>query len=263
MHGRPVPAARHGAPRYAASTPEGLPCPTGGGAGTDMEPDDRDAHGMDGDDEDRDDKMLGELLRAHATRHRAGPALEAGIRAEIALQSAAAPRPPRPARWRWPAWGLAAAGFACGMLATLAVVLFAGHGGGTGGLENELVASHIRALMPGHLTDVASTDQHTVKPWFQGRLDYSPPVRDLAADGFPLVGGRLDYVAGRPVAALVYRRRQHFINVFVWPAAADTRAELAEHQGYHVLHWRAQGMQYWAVSDVNAEDLRALGRLLR
>jgi anti-sigma factor RsiW len=119
--------------------------------------------------------------------------------------------------------------------------------------------------MGAHLFDVRSTDQHTVKPWFLGKLDFSPPVDDFAPLGFPLVGGRLDYVAGRPVAALVYQRRQHTINVFVWPAAdsneapTDTRAL----RGFQVRHWTRDGMAFWAVSDLNDTELDQFARALR
>ncbi|SRR6266581_3191730 len=213
--------------------------------------------------EEHDPELSG-LIRAHATRYRASPALESTVRTEIALQSAAERRPPRSLPWRWPAWGFAAAGFAGGIIVSALVVLAAGRPGDAADkLEGELVNSHVRALMANHLTDVASADQHTVKPWFQGKLDYSPPVQDLAGQGFPLIGGRLDYLSGRAVAALVYRRRDHLINVFVWPDAAEEPRKPNIHQGYNVLGWRGAGMQYWAVSDLNAEELKTLGSLLR
>ena len=125
-------------------------------------------------------------------------------------------------------------------------------------LATQLIASHVRSLMASHLTDVASSDQHTVKPWLDAKLDFAPPVVDLASEGFPLVGGRLDYLDNRAVAALVYQRRKHFINLFVWPgetgAARSTMA--MSHEGYQLLHWIDSDFNYWAVSDVNANDLQ-------
>ncbi len=125
-------------------------------------------------------------------------------------------------------------------------------------LATQLIASHVRSLMANHLTDVASSDQHTVKPWLDAKLDFAPPVVDLSQQGFPLIGGRLDYLDNRPVAALVYQRRKHFINLFVWPgetgAARPTMA--MSHEGYQLLHWADPDFNYWAVSDVNANDLQ-------
>jgi anti-sigma factor RsiW len=132
-------------------------------------------------------------------------------------------------------------------------------------LTDEVVASHVRSLLAGHPADVASTDQHTVKPWFAGKLDYSPVVIDLAAQGFPLVGGRLDYLGHHPVAALIYRADRHVINVFTWPTAYEPDGAgpvAASRQGFHVRHWTQGGMTYWAVSDVSEDRLQRLSRLL-
>ncbi|PYL84587.1 MAG: hypothetical protein DMF17_10880 [Verrucomicrobia bacterium] len=126
-------------------------------------------------------------------------------------------------------------------------------------LATQLIASHVRSLMANHLTDVASSDQHTVKPWLDAKLDFAPAVVDLSSEGFPLIGGRLDYLDNRPVAALIYQRRKHFINLFVWPAAPDETRTLKTitHQGYQLLHWADSDFNYWAVSDVNEKDLQA------
>ncbi len=132
-------------------------------------------------------------------------------------------------------------------------------------LADDVLASHIRSLMPGHLTDVPSSDQHTVKPWFNGRLDYSPPVYDFAGRGYPLLGGRIDYVGGRAVAALAYGRRQHVINVLLWPAASGPAGgpSTRTRQGYHELHWTTPDYTYWVVSDLGLAELQEFAQLLR
>jgi anti-sigma factor RsiW len=117
--------------------------------------------------------------------------------------------------------------------------------------------------MASHLTDVGSSDQHTVKPWFDGKLDFAPPLEDLADAGFPLLGGRLDYIGGRPVAALVYGRRRHTINLFLWPREGTRAPQPLTRQGYHALHGVAGGVEYWAVSDASAADLATFVRALR
>jgi len=157
------------------------------------------------------------------------------------------------------------------LAAALVVVAYAGWRVRSGALGDayqnvlaaQIVDAHLRALQPGHLTDVVSSDQHTVKPWFDGRLDFSPPVRDFTNQGFPLQGGRLDIVHGRSVAALVYGRHKHLVSVFIWPVAEkDTGPRWGSQQGYQWVHWRKSGMQFWAVSDAALDDLQQLQRLL-
>jgi anti-sigma factor RsiW len=133
------------------------------------------------------------------------------------------------------------------------------------GLVNDIVSSHVRSMLANHVTDVSSSDQHTVKPWFSGKLDYSPPTKDLTDQGFPLVGGRLDYIDNRPVAALVYRRNQHVINLFVWPSN-NTRIgqeEQLARQGYNLIHWTQAGMTYWLISELNLPELKECAQLLQ
>jgi anti-sigma factor RsiW len=130
-------------------------------------------------------------------------------------------------------------------------------------VADEVVGQHVRALTNGHLFDVRSNDQHTVKPWFLGKLDFSPPVEDLSSIGFPLVGGRLDRVAGRAVAALVYQRRLHPINVYIWPTVEWTAADTRSIRGFQIHHWSRSGMSFWAVSDLNDAELSEFARALQ
>ena len=207
-------------------------------------------------------------LRGEVPYHAAPSALRAAVQARIAAVAAPAEALHTPQRAPWwkrlprPRLG-GAASFGAGMAfaACLAVVLLLPQG--HSGLPEDVVAGHIRGLQPGHLMDVVSTDQHTVKPWFDGRLDYAPPVKDLKAVGYPLAGGRLDYLAGRPVAALVYQRRQHLIDLFVWPDKGHAQAGPAEgsRNGYNFVRWSRDGMVFWAVSDVNARELADFARL--
>jgi anti-sigma factor RsiW len=132
-------------------------------------------------------------------------------------------------------------------------------------LIDDLVGSHVRSLMVSHLTDVTSSNLHVLKPWFSGKIDFSPLIRDASDHGFPLVGARLDYVAGNPVAAVVYRRGQHVINLFMWRSASDNKIPdtVVTRQGYNLVHWTQGSMTFWLVSDLNRKELEDFGRILQ
>lgn len=201
-------------------------------------------------------------VRAHMPRFDAPPGLEQKIRSQLGLRKRI---PPASAGVLsgWRSWAVAAsmAGFVL-----VGSVLFTTMRPKAGNqlLADEVVSSHIRSLLANHLSDVASTDQHTVKPWFSGKLDFAPVVKDLAPAGFPLAGGRLDYLNDHTVAALIYKRRKHTINLFLWPGnTPDTVPQVQTVRGFNIVHWTQGRMNYWAISDLNATELEELARDLR
>ena len=198
------------------------------------------------------------VLRESLPRYAAPPALVRKVRAAVLAETKPATEPEQGKRGvliRWPVWS--AAGIAALAVFSLGLGFAWGNARARGNLlVDEAVTDHIRSLQFNHLSDVASTDQHTVKPWFAGKLDFAPPVVDLAAAGFPLIGGRLEHLAGRPAAALVFHRRAHAINLFIWPAAAGS---ISSHQallsGYHTQSWSQRGFNFLAVSEIPAAEL--------
>lgn len=197
-----------------------------------------------------------------ATRRRAAPPAREDAAASPARSPVPHPPPPQrprpPQRWTWAGFGALAGSLATAAAVWLVVLPLQREAA----LQDELVGHHVRALMPGHLADVASTDRHTVKPWFQGKLDYAPPVEDPSPDT-PLVGGRLDVVGGRPVAVLVYRQRAHVIDAFVWPTSKASALRSQQLRGFSVVSWSDGAMQHWLVSDLNGPALAAFAEQLR
>lgn len=190
------------------------------------------------------------------------PALEQRLRARLRQSAGLRPAPQpffRP-------WGAAAAVLLVVALFALGVFLLSrgAYPGQESVVAQEVEVAHVRSLLPGHLTDVVSSDQHTVKPWFDGKLDFSPPVLDLSAQGFPLAGGRLEYIDGHPAAALVYLRNKHVINLLVWPSTASPGPlQLSSVNGYHLFQWRQGAMEFWAASDLETAELRAFVELIQ
>ena len=200
-------------------------------------------------------RALRTALRTSALYFTPPPSLHKRVRATVRRANRA---DTRPMWWTW--GGLSVA------VAMASVILLVWSGGlmhmrspVDEHLLQDVIAGHVRSLMVNHLTDVVSADQHTVKPWFEGHVDFAPPVPDLTAQGFPLVGGRLDYLDNRPVAALVYKRQQHVINLFIWPApsGATRPASTVTRYGYNLVQWTTAGMTYWAISTLNAPELEA------
>jgi anti-sigma factor RsiW len=212
--------------------------------------------------EQRSLEELHEAAGAGELYYRAPAGLRKRVRAALHEESkaSAAPR-----RLLWSFLGLGAVAMLIAMVAWGAYVRGQAATVQSGLVAQEAIAGHMRSLMGDHLTDIAYSDKHVVKPWFAGKLDFSPVVGDWASQGYPLVGGRLDYIDGRPVAALVYKLREHVINLFTWPSrsGADAAVQGSSYQGYNVFHWTQAGMTYWAVSDLNEAELRAFVRLVQ
>jgi anti-sigma factor RsiW len=207
-------------------------------------------------------RALSSAMRAHATYHTAPTATAARVRAALNQAGEYPSTRFKPS----PRWLSLAASVTFAAFLGAGVTYWGAQPSPDELLAREAVAGHVRSLMiAGRSTDVSSSDQHTVKPWFNGKLDFSPPVLDLTGEGFTLVGGRLDYLASRPVAALVYRHRQHVINLFIWPNTgnADQPLRTQLHQGYHVMHWAQADMNYWTVSDLNPADLQTFSVLIQ
>lgn len=199
-------------------------------------------------------------IRTNLPYHRAPPGLAARIGAALPREAPPVFVETRP--WfRWPAFGMAGTGLA-GALAGVALTVLVM--GGQDDMARGVIDSHVRSLQAGHLTDVLTSDQHTVKPWLSARLDVSPQVIDLKEAGFPLVGGRLDYVDGHQAAAVVYQRARHTINLFAWasPGKSDEAFHTEARQGFNMVTWRHGGITYYAVSDVEADQLETFARLV-
>jgi anti-sigma factor RsiW len=208
-----------------------------------------------------DSQVIRRSLKTESLYFKAPADLQKRIQRSVRLAAKAE----APAGWLSASWFKIAAPIAATALVVLMLVPYFAAPSSEELLTQEVVASHIRSLMVNHLADIPSTDEHTVKPWFNGKLDFSPPVSDLAKQGFPLVGGRLDYLNNRPVAALVYQRDKHVINVFVWPSdsSAQSGAPIKTRQGYHVIRWTGSGMTFWVVADLETNQLTTLADLLK
>jgi anti-sigma factor RsiW len=207
-------------------------------------------------------RALSVALGAQARYHRARPVVAAGIKSALDKIDAASGTNLR----QTPRWLSLAASVAFAAFIGSGITYWLAGPSQEELLTQEVIASHVRAQMvAGRLTDVSSSDSHTVKPWFNGKLDFAPPVLDLTTQGFPLVGGRLDYLANRPVAALVYRHRQHLIHLFIWSAAdrPNTARHALTRRGYQVFYWSNAAMHYWAVSDLNADALKSFSNLIQ
>jgi anti-sigma factor RsiW len=215
-----------------------------------------------------DARQLRDAIRESADYHPAPAQLRARLAASIAPQKAVvpAPRSPKPATavQRWFGWRPLAASLGFASVLAVAVNLAWLQSSKVEQLTDDVVASHVRSTLGQHLVDVSSAEKHTVKPFLSSKLGFSPPVDELGVPGSTFLGGRVDYLDGRPVAALVYRQGPHVVNSFVWPmAAADSPPSLSEARGFRVAHWVERGMAHWVISDVNREEFQAVVRAVQ
>ena len=205
------------------------------------------------------ERRLRTAVQAHVLPLRASDRLRSSVRTLVRAQARRSQ-----ARRTWlPTWAATAAALFLGVAGGWQLATWRAPRADGSDLATEVVAGHVRSLEGTHLTDIPSSEHHTVKPWFAGKLDFSPPVPDFTTQGFPLIGGRLDYLGDRQVAALVYGRGQHVINLFVWPARDSNAPPAAtSRRGYHVVHGTAGAMTYWAISDLNASELSQFAQLV-
>lgn len=223
-----------------------------------------------------EDQELSQQIRELATRHAAPESLRAGLRSHLALAAAVQAKKPRRTALAWlagcrdavlagprMAWSTGISGFALGVLAMAFVPGTIDRLGLVDPDETDVTGSHLRALRWGPLVQVVSTDRHTVKPWFQGKLDFAPPVLDLASDGFPLQGGRVEQLGRTTAAGLVYGHNLHVIDMYIWPSTRDQAAQPATVRGFNTLRWSQGGMQYWLVSDLDKSEVDRFARLWR
>jgi anti-sigma factor RsiW len=200
-------------------------------------------------------------IRTEVTPHRAPAHLQQSIQAALRKAAASEPQAPR-MHWNWMAVAASVLLFAS---TAWNIASFRSRASAKDILAQEVLSSHLRSLMGTHLLDVPSSDQHTVKPWFNGKLNFSPDVKDFGSQGFRLVGGRAEYIDERPVAALVYQRRQHFINLFTWPSPSSAQSGYSEmkRSGYNLVSWTEGGMTCWAISDLQISELEQFAQLYK
>ena len=201
-------------------------------------------------------RELRSVLTSDAPRYRAPAHLRKSVRAALRREA-------KSSRQTFSPWLMFASGAALAAVLIAEVLSQTMRTARSNTIVDQIVANHVRSLLAAHLVDVTSSDQHTVKPWFDGKTDFAPVVRDLSANGFPLIGGRLDYLDGKTVVALVYQRNKHPINLFITPAQTNRTSSptVTTRRGYNVLSWENNGMNYWAVSDLNADELREFADL--
>jgi anti-sigma factor RsiW len=213
----------------------------------------------------RNQTTLKSALKADSLYHDAPHKLKKRIQSSLRKEAKSEERP-RAFGWRWAIIGASPAFILLIALGVWNFLPWSAVSGGDELLAQEIVNDHVRSLqLPGHLSDVLSSDQHTVKPWFDGKVDFAPSVKDFPDQNFRLYGGRLEYLNNRSVAALVYQRRLHYINLYVWPSgqSGSTPEVTTQRQGYNLVHWTRSGMNYWAISDLSSEELHEFARLIQ